>query len=338
MQHIPNLIRIFSLSSFAFIVSMILTPVMTYFMFKYKFWKKPQKYSAVDREKTPVYYKLHAAKHKRLLPTGAGILIILVVFIITYLFNLSRSQTWLPLFALVSIGLLGFLNDYLNVRGIGKFFGVSAKSKLMIMILIALLGALWFYYKLEWNYIHVPGVGDLTIGAWYIPFFVLVIISSTNAVNITDGLDGLSGGLLALSFGAFAGIALIRGQIGIAAFCGTIMGALLAYLWFNIYPARFIMGDTGSLSLGATLGVIAMLTNSSLVLPIIGFVFVMEVLSDIIQIFSKKVFKRKVFLCAPLHHHFEAIGWPETKVTMRFWVIGAVTASIGLILGIIGRG
>ena len=317
---------------------MILTPVMTYFMFKYKFWKKPQKYSAVDRERTPVYYKLHAAKHKRLLPTGAGILIILVVFIITYLFNLSRSQTWLPLFALVSIGLLGFLNDYLNVRGIGKFFGVSAKSKLMIMILIALLGALWFYYKLEWNYIHVPGVGDLTIGAWYIPFFVLVIISSTNAVNITDGLDGLSGGLLALSFGAFAGIALIRGQIGIAAFCGTIMGALLAYLWFNIYPARFIMGDTGSLSLGATLGVIAMLTNSSLVLPIIGFVFVMEVLSDIIQIFSKKVFKRKVFLCAPLHHHFEAIGWPETKVTMRFWVIGAVTASIGLILGIIGRG
>jgi len=177
------------------------------------------------------------------------------------------------------------------------------------------------------------------IGWLYIPLFLFVIIASANAANITDGLDGLAGGLLTISFGAFSIIAFIQGQIGLAAFCLTIVGSLLAFTWFNIYPARFFMGDTGSLALGATLGVVAMLTNSVLVLPIIGFIFVIETLSVIIQLISKKLRKgKKIFLCTPIHHHFEAIGWPETKVTMRFWVIGVVMAAIGLVLGLIGMG
>jgi len=181
-------------------------------------------------------------------------------------------------------------------------------------------------------------VGDIFLGLWYIPLFILVIVGLAFAVNETDGLDGLAGGTLAISYGAFGFIALVEGKVALAAFCGTVMGALLAFLWFNIYPARFFMGDTGSMALGATLGVIAFLTNSVAVLPIIGFIFVIEALSVIIQIFSKKFFHKKVFLSAPIHHHLEALGWPETKITMRFWVISAVMAVIGMMIALIGRG
>ena len=157
----------------------------------------------------------------------------------------------------------------------------------------------------------------------------------TNAVNITDGLDGLAGGTLAASFAAIMGIALVQGQVGIAAFSGTIIGALLAFLWFNIFPARFFMGDTGAFALGATLAVLAFLTNSILILPVIAFVFCVEALSSLVQWFSKRFFSKKVFLIAPLHHHFEALGWPETKVTMRLWVIASVMATIGMIIALI---
>jgi phospho-N-acetylmuramoyl-pentapeptide-transferase len=165
-----------------------------------------------------------------------------------------------------------------------------------------------------------------------------MIVSTANAVNITDGLDGLAGGLSIFAFGAIGIIALFQGQTGIGYFCGTIVGALLAFTWFNIYPARFFMGDTGSLSLGATLAVVGMLTNSVVALLIIGFVFYLELLSSFSQIVSKKFFHYKIFLSAPIHHHFEALGWPETKVTMRFWVVGAMTAVIGLIFGLLGGG
>src|SRR3989338_513176 len=170
------------------------------------------------------------------------------------------------------------------------------------------------------------------IGWLYIPLFVLVVVFLSNAVNITDGLDGLAGGTLAASFAAIMGIALVQQQVGIAAFAGTIIGALLAFLWFNIYPARFFMGDTGAFALGATLAVLAFLTNTVVMLPIIGFIFVIEAFSTLIQWFSKRYLGRKFFRVAPLHHHFEAIGWPETKVTMRFWVISAVMATIGMII------
>jgi len=179
-------------------------------------------------------------------------------------------------------------------------------------------------------------LGDWTIGIWMIPLFAFVLVATGNAVNITDGLDGLAGGLAAMAFGSFGVIALLQGNIGVAGFCFTVVGALLAYVWFNIFPARFFMSDIGSFSLGASLGVVAMLTNTLFLLPIIGFVFAADTATVIIQIFSKKVFHRKVFLSSPVHHHFEAIGWPETKVTMRFWVIGQICSVIGLIVALAG--
>jgi phospho-N-acetylmuramoyl-pentapeptide-transferase len=334
---VNDFIFLLLLAAGAFVLTMILTPVLTHFLYKYKFWKVPQQNSAVTGDKTPIYHKLHAGKHRNI-PTMAGILIVFVVIALTLIFNLSRSQTFLPLFTIASFAVIGIINDYMNVRRIGTAAGISSRLKWILLLALAAFGAWWFYSKLGWDIIHVPAIGDFDINWWYVPLFMLVIVSTANAVNITDGLDGLAGGLTAMSFGAFGAIAFARGQVGLAVFCGTVMGALLAYTWFNIYPARFFMGDTGSLALGATLGVVAMLTNSVLVLPIIGLVFVLDTGSSLLQITSKKLFKRKIWPIAPLHHYLEYRGWPETKVTMRFWVIGAVFAIIGLALGLIGRG
>lgn len=338
---ITALLRIFWLTVTSFVLSMVLTPVLTHFLYKYKWWKKP-KDTAITGEKAVVYQKLHQAK--RQVPTLAGVLIWSVVAIITLAFSLSRAQTYLPLFTIVAFGLLGLVDDIINLRSNGGVAGLSFRWKMFWTIALAALGAWWFYDKLGWSVIHIPGGNlfglpfNIEIGWWYVPLFMLVIIASANAVNITDGLDGLAGGLLMFVFGAYTVIALVLGRYDLAAFCGTVVGAVLAYTWFNIAPARFFMGDTGSLALGATLGVIAMLTNTALVLPVIGFVFVIEAASSLIQILSKKIFHRKIFISAPLHHHLEALGWPETKVTMRLWVIGAVMAVIGLFVALLGRG
>lgn len=337
---IPELVKVLSFAAGGFLLSIALTPIYTYFAYKYQWWKQIKNASSFGegKEKTPVFYKLHKDKHKRNIPTMAGIVIWLSVAIVTLLFNLDRAQTWLPLFTLVTVGALGLIDDWLNIRSTGGIAGVKPKFKLIWIITAASIGAWWFYAKLGWSVIHLPAIGDFSIGWLYIPLFILVFISTANAVNITDGLDGLSGGLLASAFGAFAVIALFQGNIGLAAFCATIVGVMLSYTWFNIYPARFFMGDTGAVALGATLGVVAMLTNSALILPIIGFVFVVETLSVIIQQFSKKIRGKKIFLSAPIHHHFEAKGWPETKVTMRFWIIGGVMSVLGMIIGLFGRG
>ena len=247
---------------------------------------------------------------------------------------LNRKETWIPLFTIVTIGLLGALDDYLNVKNIGKTKGLSAKFKLFWLTVFAGAGAYWFYSKLGFSSIAIPFVGSIEIGWLYIPLFIFIILSTANAVNFTDGLDGLASGLLILAFGAFGLIAYLHGMLILSAFCGVISGSLIAFLWFNVPPALFYMGDTGALSLGALLGVIAMLTDQVLILPIIGFVFVIEGISVAIQLTSKKLFKRKVFLVAPLHHHYEAKGWPEYKVVMRFWIIGAFATVLGVILSI----
>jgi len=281
--------------------------------------------------------KLHADKHKRNIPFMAGIVVWVSVAILTFVFNLSREQTYLPLFVMITMGLVGLVDDYLDWKGIGNTKGLSAKMKMLWIVLISVAGAWWFYYKLGWSGIHVPGFGDFDIGWWYMPLFVLVMIASANSVNLTDGLDGLASGLLGLAFGAFGVIAFFQGNLGIAVFCLMMVGALLAFLWFNIPPSRFMMGDAGSLSFGATMGVVAMLTNSALLLPIIGFVFVSETLSVIIQQLSKRFRNgRKIFPSTPIHITFQYIGWPEYKVVMRFWVIGAVMAVLGVALGLLG--
>lgn len=325
-------------ASLSFGIAIVLTPVYTYFAFKFKAWKQIRA-TTTTGEKATVFAKLHAAKHRRNIPTMAGIVMVIAIAVVTFTTNWSRSQTYLPIFGLVAAGAIGLLDDLINIRGNGKgVAGLRSTLKFLLILLIAIVGALYFYFRLGYSIIHVPAVGNFEIGILYIPLFILVIVATSNAVNITDGLDGLSGGLLATSFGAFAIIALAQGNVGIAGFCMATAGAVLAYTWFNIFPARFFMGDVGSFALGTALGVVAMLTNSVFVLPIIGFVFVLEAGSSSIQIISKKLFKRKVFISAPLHHHLEAKGWPETKVTMRLWIIGAICAGLGVMIGLVGKG
>jgi phospho-N-acetylmuramoyl-pentapeptide-transferase len=334
--YLPNLAKIFWLTALSFIIAIIWTPLFTDFLYRNRLGKRIRQ-TGYDETKAPIFYRLH--KDKAGTPVMGGLLIWVTTAIITVLFNLSRAGTWLPLFALVATGIIGAIDDLANIKGRGPHNGgLRFRYKFLIYVGIALVGAWWFYSKLGWDVFHLPGIGDYSLGWWYIPLFVTVIVFFAFSVNQTDGLDGLAGGTLAISYAAYIIIALVMGKVALAAFCGTIVGALLAFLWFNIYPARFFMGDTGSMALGMTLAVIAFLTNTVAVLPIIGFVFVIEALSTIIQIISKKLFKKKVFLSAPIHHHLEALGWPETKVTMRFWVISAVMASIGLMIALIGRG
>ncbi len=182
----------------------------------------------------------------------------------------------------------------------------------------------------------MPFAGAWGVGVWIFPIWALAVVATRNAVNITDGLDGLACGLASSAFLAYAVIAILDQQFGLAGFCFTMLGALVSYLWFNIYPARFFMGDVGAFALGCSLAVVAMLTDTLFVLPLIGLVFVMETLSVIIQLTSKRIRHKKIFKSAPVHHHLEASGWPETKVTMRFWLIGAVCAVAGLIFAIVG--
>jgi phospho-N-acetylmuramoyl-pentapeptide-transferase len=203
--------------------------------------------------------------------------------------------------------------------------------------LSAVVGAWWFYDKLNWTIFHVPFFGNFEIGLWYIPIFIFIIVATSFSVNETDGLDGLAGGTLLFAFSAYSVIAFALGRYELATFCGVIIGALSAFLWFNIPPARFYLGDTGAMSLGVTLGIIAMLTNSSLLLGVIGIVFVIESASVIVQLWSKKFRGKKVFLSAPIHNHLQASGWSEAKIVMRFWVVSAIGTILGLVIFLLDR-
>lgn len=332
-----TLLRIMIMSFAGFFMSMLLTPVYTTLAYRHEWWKKART-DSVTGEKASVYQRLHGAKHRRHIPTMAGTIFVVAIALTTVSGNLSREETWLPLAAMVGAGLIGLFDDVLNIKSTGGIAGMRAKVKLGLITAVASVGGWWFYDKLDVNSIHIPFMSDPLVLGWLIvPLFVLVVVATANAVNITDGLDGLAGGLAAIAFGTYAVIAFLEGRYGIAGFCMTVVGALLSYTWFNIYPARFFMGDVGSFALGTALGVVAMLTDTVLILPIVGFVFVVEAGSSLLQILSKKLRRgRKIFRIAPIHHHFEALGWEETKVTMRFWVIGQVMGVFGLIVYLLG--
>jgi len=335
-QLTDELVKVFTLSVGAFVFAMMLTPVYTFLAYRYRFWKKPRTTSTTG-ELLKVFSELHREKLSRNVPTMAGLVTVLAITVVTLIFNLDREQTWLPLAALLGGGLVGFIDDIINIRGNGSgVSGLRSGLKFLMITAVATVLAWFFYAKLGYTDVHIPFAGTLEIGWLIIPLFVLAVVSTSNAVNISDGLDGLAGGLLAAAFGVFAVIALLQGNFGIAGFCFTVLGALLSYIWFNIFPARFFMGDVGSFALGTSLGVVAMLTDTLFLLPIIGFVFVAEAGSSLIQILSKKLFHKKIFLSAPVHHHLEAQGWPEAKVTMRFWVIGQVAGFVGLLLALAG--
>ena len=335
-----NVVRIFTVATLGFFVAMVITPLWTKILYKYKLGKQ------LRTEGAPIFNQLHKAKEGT--PTMGGVVIWATVVIITLFFwflaqytdgfwskvnFFSRSQTWLPFGALIVAALFGLLDDILGVLRIGpKGGGLGMGYRLLLYALVAIGGAWWFYYKLGFNTINVPFLGDFYAGWWYILFFIFVIVATSFSANETDGLDGLAGGVFLTMFAAYGAIAFDQGRMDLVTFIAAIVGALVAFLWFNIYPAKFFMGDTGSMSLGVVLGVVAMLTNTPFLLIPIGVIFVIESGSVIIQVLSKRFRHKKVFLSAPIHHHFEAKGWPETKVTMRFWMISAIGAIIGLII------
>jgi len=356
-----NIIKIAFWGAGAFVLAFLLTPTLTGILYRHQLWRKSVRTKALGGGKTPIFQKFHGDGEIRT-PRFGGMLIwitppllaLLAVILAQIGFEklnfVSRSQTWLPLATLIAASALGFADDILQViqrpprvlkktldkltRYVGD--GLDLKHRFFLMGMIGLVGAWWFFAKLGWSTLHVPGLGDFSIGIWYIPFFVLIMLA-TYSGGVIDGLDGLSGGTLASIFSAYAAIAFLQGQVDLAAFSVIIVGALLAFLWFNIPPARFYMGETGMMGLTATLTVIAFLTNAILVLPIIGFLLVVESASVLIQVVSKKLRKgKKVFLAAPIHHHLEAKGWPHYKITMRFWVVGVVMGIVGVAIQMLG--
>src|SRR3989344_432928 len=328
-----------------FLIGIVATPWFVEFLRRNRIGKQ-LRVEAVDGGTATIFRHFHQRKSGT--PTMGGILIwgsilftvffsrILAYFGFVENSLLQRGQVYLPLFTLVTLGILGGVDDYLNISGFGKKRGLDVLPKVLFLLLLSLIGALWFYVRLEYDSVHIPFVGDLILGAWYVPFFMFVLIGTANAVNFTDGLDGLAGGLLIIAFISFGVLAYIEGLVVLAGFCGIVVAAIAAFLWNNVPPALFFMGDTCSLALGGTLAVIALMIDSVLILPLIGFVFVIEMLSVIIQLTSKRLRGgKKVFLSAPIHHHFEALGWGESKVTMRLWIIGGFMALLGVILGLL---
>jgi len=346
-----NVIKIFTLATVSLIIAILWCPVLTRYLYKHRLWKKEARAKAISGEDAPIFNSLHKEREVSV-PRFGGLLIwvtaVLVIFIFWILglaFDgfwakldiVSRAQTWLPIFTLIAASLVGLADDILQIFGGGKYIagGMSFRRRFLAVSLIGLIGGLWFYFKLDWHSIYIPLLGHFEIGLWYIPLFIIVVLACWSG-GVIDGLDGLAGGAFISIFGAFTIIALTQGKGDLAAFCGIIFGSLLTFLWFNIPPARFYMGETGMLGLTSTLAVVAFLTDSVIVLPIIAGLLVIESGSVILQLLSKKVRHKKIWLSTPIHHHFEAIGWPSYKVTMRFWIIGIVLAIVGVAIRLLG--
>jgi len=340
-------VRVLVLTTIAFIVALAVTPLWSRFLKNHRFVKQIR-----EEAHTPVFYKFHEKKVGT--PTGGGVIIwstilglALVFMLLTRFFDgpwrylnfVNRAETYLPLAALLFAAVLGFLDDWWGVLGKGGASGggLKIRHKSILYLIIAAVGAWWFYFKLGWNVLAVPFLGSITVGWWYIPIFIFIIFASAFSANETDGLDGLLGGVALFAFVALTTVAFVLHRYDLAAFGGATIGSLLAFLWFNIYPAKFFMGDTGSMSLGITIGVISMLTNTTLLLPFFAVILVVESLSVIVQLLSKKIRHKKVFLSTPIHHHFEALGWLESQVTMRFWIISAMFSALGLVIFFLSR-
>jgi len=348
-----DVIKVFTLSIVASGLAVAWTPALTNFLYRHKLWRKNARTKAIDGKKAEIFHNLHK-KRETTCPRFGGLLVWATTLIVAFIFwclseffpnsfwfqklnFLSRAQTWLPIVAMVVSALLGLIDDILQVKGQGRYVagGLTFWQRFIVVSLIGLVGGWWFYSKLDFQTLHIPSNGDFFIGPFYILLFIIVTLACWSG-GVIDGLDGLAGGAFASIFAAFGIIAFARNQIDLAAFCGVITGTILSFLWFNIPPARFYMGETGSLALTSALAVVAFLTDSVLVLPIIGGLLVIEAGSVILQLLSKKIFKRKVFLSSPVHHHLEALGWPPYKITMRFWIVGIVLAIIGVAIRLLG--
>ncbi len=347
-----NLVKIFVPTTVAFFLGLFITPFATHFFFKYKMWKKYSRNEDVSAD----FKLIHNEQDELNTPRVGGIIIWVSVLAVTLLFYLisilfpsasiikmsflSRNQTLIPFFTLLIGSLLGLWDDLIQIYGKGKVAHDDASWriwKIFLVVIFSFLIGVWFYFKLGITSVHIPFGGEVYIGILVIPFFIIVALGTFSG-GVIDGIDGLSGGVLASIFAAYAAIAFANNQIDIAAFSSVVTGSILAFLWFNIPPARFYMGETGIMGLTITLATLAFLTDSVLVLPIVAMPLVVSSLSVIIQLLSKKYRNgKKVFRLAPIHHHFEAKGWPSYKVTMRFWILSVMFAIIGIILAVISR-
>lgn len=278
-------------------------------------------------------------------PTMGGVMIILPVVLMTILlnaasllgFNYLGRSILLPVLVLIAYSLLGAVDDWEGIRGQRKGLGMRARTKFFIQVILALGTAFVLKYLLRVPQMFWPGVDEVFgLGVWYIPIAAFIIVGASNCANFTDGLDGLAGLILATAFAAYGGIALLQSQVFLGRFCFTLVGAIFGFLWFNVHPAELIMGDTGSLSLGATLGVVSLMTGQWLLLPLIAFIPVSEGLSVVLQILYFRATKgRRLFKMAPIHYHFELLGWSETQVVQRFWLISLLAAMLGVALAVI---
>ncbi|HMO77774.1 MAG TPA: hypothetical protein PKD95_01085 [Candidatus Paceibacterota bacterium] len=334
----------------AFCVGILITPLLTYYLYKYKVWKKQGGKTAIGGHTALEYNRLKGEEETKtprmggIVIWGSVIISVFILYLMTLitennffddLFFLSRSQTWIPLASLVFGAFIGFLNDFYDVQHGGK--GVRLSIRLILISAIAAFMGWWFYAKLGVDSIGLPFLEPLYLGILIIPFFIL-LTNALYASGVIDGIDGLSGGGFAIIFSSYGGVAFMQSQYDLAAFCVMVTGGILAFLWFNIPPARFWMTETGSMALTLTLAAVVMMTDDLVgghgvaLLPVIGFLLVVTVLSNVIQILYRKLTGKKLFRIAPLHHHFEAIGWPSYKVTMRYWVISMICAVMGLVL------
>lgn len=350
---IINVFKVFAPLAISFFVGIALTPLLTHYLYKHQLWKKKAGKVDPGGNGTPIFNQLHA--HKEVgTPRFGGVIIWTSVLLTTLAFwllslwlpgdlsdklnFLSRNQTWLPLFTLLAAALIGLADDWLEVSGRGTYVagGLPFKHRLMLVVILGAIGAWWFYFKLDVAEIIVPFFGQYHIGLWLIPLFIATMVALFSS-GVIDGLDGLAGGVMTIIFTAYSVIAFSQQQIDLAAFCAVVAGGTLAFLWFNIPPARFYMSETGILALTTTLTVVAFLTETVLVLPLIALPLTATVVGNVLQLGSKKLRGKKIFRIAPIHHHFEAIGWPSSKVVMRYWVIGVIAAILGVIIVLIGK-
>jgi phospho-N-acetylmuramoyl-pentapeptide-transferase len=357
---ILEVVKILLPAVLGFLIGIGITPTITDYLYRNKMWKKKVKSVTLDGKEATVFMSLHKDKEVNT-PRMGGAIIWISAFVTAYLFwflakivgisvfeeleFISRNQTWIPFFALLLGAGVGLIDDVMEIKGIAgqKAGGLSAKKRLLFVAAVAALIAGWFYTKLGVSEIFLPFVGSFDLGFWFIPFFILTMMFIYSG-GVIDGLDGLAGGVFTIMFAAYGIIAFSNNQIDLAAFCALIVGSTLAFLWFNIPPARFYMTETGSMALTITLTTVALMTDTLgegaglVVLPIIALPLVITVLSVVVQLTSKRLRNgKKIFLSTPIHHHFEALGWPAYKVTMRYWVFSIIAATLGVIISVMIR-
>ncbi len=347
-----NVVKVLVLAAASATVAFLWAPFLMRTLERLQFWKKKARTKTISGDEADVFNKLHNEREVSV-PRAGGVLIWVTTIAIVVCFSLisrladvwwlkeldflSRSETWLPVFTLFAASVVGLFDDALEAFGGGRYIGggMSFKRRFMIVGVIGAIGAWWFFAKLGWSSIYVPFLGNVEVGILYVALFLLTMFASW-AGGVVDGVDGLAGGTFLSIFGAFTVIAFAQSKIDLASFGAVILGALFAFLWWNIPPARFYMGETGILGLTTTMAVFTFLTDSLVVLPLIAGILVLEVGSIIIQLISKRVRGTKLWKSTPIHHHFEAIGWPPHQVTMRFWILGIIFAIMGVAIRLAG--